>query len=116
MRDHSSAGEEESLAARRGTAKIILFLGESPLVKRLKGDGSRGALVLIGGPEAVKAFSAAGTSAAPAAAAATSSETPRAIEAATPRPAAAQKAAPSPPEGAAHRYFSAKTPTPTPHP
>jgi hypothetical protein len=111
-----AAGEEEFLIARRATARVILFLGDSPLVKRLKGDGSRGALVLVGGPEAIKAFAGAGTGAAPPAAVAPSSETPRAIEAATPRPTAAQKAAPSPPEGAVRRYFSAKTPTPTPAP
>ena len=110
-----AAGEEEFLVARRGTAKIILFLGESPLVKRLKGDGSRGALILIGGPEAVKAFAGAEMGAAPAAAAATSSEAPRPVEAATPRPTAARKAATSPPEGAVRRYFSARTPTPVPH-
>lgn len=109
-----AAGEEEFLAARRGTARVILFLGDSPLVKRLKGDGSRGALLLVGGPESVKAFAGAGTGAAPAAAASPSSESPRALEAATPRPTAAPRASPSAPEGAVGRYFSARTPTPTP--
>lgn len=109
-----AVGEEEFLASRRGTAKVILFLGDSPLLRRLKGDGSRGALILVGGPEALKALAVPQAPVPPAGAAAPSSETPRATEAATPGPTAARQAAPTPPESAVHRYFSARTPTPTP--
>ena len=107
-----SAGEEEFLVHHRSTARVILFLGDSPLVKRLKGDGSRGALILVGGAEAVRALAGAEAGAAPAAVA-PSSEKPRAAPTATPRPTAAQQAAPTTTEGAVHRYFSARTPTPT---
>ena len=107
-----AAGEEEFLVARRRTARVILFLGDSPLLRRLKGDGSRGALVLVGGPEAIKALAGTRTPEP----AAPSSETPRASEVATPRPTAAHESAPTPPESAVRRYFSAKTPTPTPAP
>jgi hypothetical protein len=103
-----AAGAEEFLAARRATAKAILFLGDSPLVKRLKKDGSRGALILIGGPEAVRALAAAGTVATPSA-----SETSRPGVAPTPQPTAAVRAAPTPAGSAVGRYFSAPTPTPT---
>ncbi len=111
-----AAGEEAFLVARRRTARVILFLGDSPLLRRLKGDGSRGALILVGGPEAVKALAGAQTAAPPEAAAAPSSDTPRATEVATPRPTAAQQAAPTPPESAVRRYFSPRSPTPTPAP
>lgn len=110
-----AAGEEAFLVHHRSTARAILFLGDSPLVKRLKGDGSRGALILVGGTEAVRALAGAETGAAPAAAA-PSSEKPRAVPTATPRPTAAQQAAPTTPESAVQRYFSARTPTPTPPP
>ncbi len=106
-----AAGEEEFLVARRGTARVILFLGESPLVKRLKGDGSRGALILVGGMEAIKGL--AGAEAGAPAVAAPAPERPRAVPVPTPRPTAAQQAAPTPQEGAVHRYFSARSPTPT---
>lgn len=109
-----AAGEEEFLVARRRTARVILFLGDSPLLRRLKGDGSRGALILFGGPEAVKALAGAQTPVSSEAAAAPSSETPRAAEAATPRPKTARPAAPATQESAVRRYFSAKTPTPAP--
>ena len=111
-----AAGEEAFLVARRRTARVILFLGDSPLLRRLKGDGSRGALVLVGGPEAVKALAGAQTPAPPEAAVSASSETPRATEVATPRPTAARQATPTtpPPENAVRRYFSAKSPTPSP--
>jgi hypothetical protein len=107
-----AAGEEEFLAARRKTAKVIFFLGDSPLVKRLKGDVSRGALILVGGPEALRTLAGADPSAVPPAAA-PASEKPRAPEPPTPPPAAAGQATPVPAESAVHRYFSAR-PTPTP--
>jgi hypothetical protein len=111
-----AAGEEEFLVARRKTAKVILFLGDSPLVKRLKGDGSRGALVLVGGPEALRTLAGAEPSAA-SPAAAVPSEKPRSLETPTPLPAVARQATPVPAESAVRRYFSAKpTPTPAPRP
>lgn len=106
------AGEEAFLVHLRSTARVILFLGDSPLVKRLKGDGSRDALILVGGTESVRALAGAETGAAPAAVA-PSSEKPRAVPTATPRPTAAQQAAPTPPASAVQRYFSPRTPTPT---
>jgi hypothetical protein len=108
-----AAGEEAFLVARRRTARVILFLGDSPLLRRLKGDGSRGALILVGGPETVKALIGAQTPAPPEAAAAPSSETPRATEVSPPRPTAAPQASPTPPASAVRRYFSARSPTPT---
>lgn len=108
-----AAGEEAFLVARRKTARVIFFLGDSPLLRRLKGDGSRGALILVGGPESVKALAGAQAPAPPEAAGAPSSETPRATEIATPRPTAARQATPTPPESAVRRYFSARSPTPT---
>ena len=110
-----AAGEEAFLVHHRSTARVILFLGDSPLVKRLKGDGSRGALILVGGTEAVRALAGAETGAAPAVVA-PSSEKARAVPIATPQPTAAQQAAPTTPESAVQRYFSARTPTPTPPP
>ncbi|HJW13871.1 MAG TPA: hypothetical protein VJ776_04195 [Thermoanaerobaculia bacterium] len=107
-----AAGEEEFLLARRKTAKVILFLGDSPLVKRLKGDGSRGALILVGGPEALRTLAGAEPGAAPPAAASLS-EKPRPLETPTPLPAAIRQATPVPAEGAVRRYFSVR-PTPTP--
>lgn len=107
-----AAGEEEFLVARRKTAKVILFLGDSPLVKRLKGDVSRGALILVGGPEALRTLAGADPSAVlPAAAPA--SEKPRSLETPTPLPAAARQATPVPDDSAVRRYFSGR-PTPTP--
>ncbi len=107
-----AAGEEEFLVARRKTAKVILFLGDSPLVKRLKGDGSRGALILVGGPEALRTLAGAEPSAAPAVAA-PPPEKSRSLETPTPLPAAARQATPVSDESAVRRYFSAR-PTPTP--
>jgi hypothetical protein len=107
-----ASGEEEFLAACRRTAKAILFLGDSPLLRRLKGDGSRGALILVGGPEAVGALAGAGTGVTPSVS--PSSETNRAVETATPKRASAGQTSRTPGESAVHRYFSAKTPTPTP--
>lgn len=108
-----AAGEEEFLMAHRKTARVILFLGDSPLLKRLKGDGTRGALLLVGGPQNVRALASA-TAGAPAAAA--SPEKPRAEAIPTARPTAPPQAAPTPAEGAVQRYFSAKKPTPVPTP
>jgi hypothetical protein len=108
-----AAGEEEFLMAHRTTARVILFLGDSPLLKRLKGDGTRGALLLVGGPQNVRALASA-ASGAPTAAA--SSEKPRAEAIPTARPTAPRQAVPTPAEGAVQRYFSAKKPTPAPTP
>jgi hypothetical protein len=107
-----AAGEEEFLIAHRKTARVILFLGDSPLVKRLKGNGSRGALLLVGGPQNVRALAA--EPAAPAAAA--SPEKTRADAIPTARPTAPPQAAATPAEGAVQRYFSARKPTPAPTP
>jgi len=109
-----AAGAEEFLAARRSSVRAILFLGDSPLVKRLKKDGSRGALILIGGPEAVRALAGAGTAATPSAAMPPSSapETSRTGAAPTPQPTGASRVA-TPTGSAVGRYFSAPTPTPT---
>jgi hypothetical protein len=96
-------GEEEFLLARRATARAILFLGESPLLARLKGDGSRGALVLVGGPEAIRALAGG-----PPPAASEPRETARPT--ATPRPSSPASSSESP----ARKYFTARTPTPTP--
>src|ERR1700693_5889887 len=106
-----AAGEEEFLVARRKTAKVILFLGDSPLVKRLKGDVSRGALILVGGPAALGTLEVADPSAVlPAAAPA--SEKPRSLETPTPLPAAARQATPVPDDSAVRRYFSGRPPPP----
>lgn len=109
-----AVGAEEFLAARRSTAKAILFLGDSPLVKRLKGDGSRGALILVGGPEAVKALAGGETDSVPGAALGTPA-TPSAISHPTP-PSMSPTRVSTPAEGAVRRYFSAKRVTPTPVP
>jgi hypothetical protein len=109
-----ASGEEEFLAARRKTARVILFLGDSPLLRRLKGDGSRGALLLVGGPEAIPALAGSAMGIAPAAALSPSSEAPRGAATATPRPTSARQGTPTPAESAVRRYFSARTPTPTP--
>jgi hypothetical protein len=105
-----AAGEEEFLIAHRKTARVILFLGDSPLLKRLKGDGSRGALLLVGEPQNIRALaeSPAGavSSAAP--------EKPRAAATPAARPTAPPHSASTPSEGAVQRYFSAKKPTPAP--
>ncbi len=105
-------GEEEFLSAHRKTARVILFLGDSPLLKRLKGDGSRGALLLVGGPQNVRALAEAPRSAAPAAA---SPEKPRAEAVPTARPTPPPRV-PTPSEGAVQRYFSPRKPTPAPTP
>ncbi len=108
-----AAGEEEFLLAHRKTARVILFLGDSPLLKRLKGDGSRGALLLVGGPQNVRALAEAHAGAA---AAAPTPEKPRAEAIPTARPTPPPQAATTPPEGAVQRYFSARKPTPAPTP
>lgn len=112
-----AAGAEDFLAARRTSARAILFLGDSPLVKRLKKDGSRGALILIGGPEAVRALAGAATVAAPSAAVALPSapETSRTGAAPTQQPTVAARVA-APTGSPVGRYFSAPTPTPAPSP
>ncbi len=108
-------GEQEFLSARRRTARAILFLGDSPLVSRLKGNGSRGALILVGKAESIAPL--AGATGAPASAMAEPgpSPTPRLPAViATPRPSS-----PTPrptPASAVQRYFSARRPTPTPPP
>ena len=107
-------GLEEFLASRRKTARAILFLGDSPLVKRLKGGESRGALILVGGPEAAKALTGAEPASAPASAA-PPPESARPSAAAA-QPASAREASPTPSGGAVSRYFSAPRPTPTPKP
>ncbi len=106
-----AAGEDEFLSAHRKTARVILFLGDSPLLRRLKGDGSRGALLLVGGPQNVRALAEAraGT-----AAAAPSPEKPRAEANPAARSTPPPQAATTPPQGAVQRYFSARTPTPAP--
>lgn len=107
-------GLEEFLAARRKTARAILFLGDSPLVKRLKGGEARGALVLVGGPEAVRAL--AGTEpGSPSTSLTPPPEAPRPSGAVS-QPTPPRESAPTPSGGAVSRYFSAPKPTPTPKP
>lgn len=104
-------GLEEFLAARRRTARVILLLGESPLARRLKGGESRGALILVGGPEAVRALTGVESPAA----SSSPGEAPRAAPP-PPAPPSPREASPTPAGGAVSRYFSAPRPTPTPKP
>lgn len=108
-------GLEEFLASRRKTSRAILFLGDSPLVKRLKGGEARGALVLVGGPEAVRALMGAGSASTPAAARSQAPEASRPSGTAAPQ-AAPPEPAQTPSGSAVSRYFSAPKPTPTPKP
>jgi hypothetical protein len=108
-------GLEEFLAERRKTARAILFLGDSPLVKRLKGSELRGALVLVGGPEAVRALVGAESASTPPASLTPPPDSPRPSGAVSQAPAP-REPAPTPAGGAVSRYFSAPRPTPTPKP
>jgi hypothetical protein len=111
-------GLAEFLAARREQTAAFLFLGDSALVSRLKADG-KGAIVLIGGPEAIAPLLATLPKSRPGDAAArpaTSAPTPVSSPSPTPTsgPSRAVAPAPSPSAGTFDRYFSGPTPTPTP--
>jgi hypothetical protein len=109
--------EEAFLAERRKTARAILLPPGSPVGDRLKGMGG-GALLLVGGPEAIAPV-LEGIARSPGAE--PPAPRPAPVAAPTPRPAPATPAAtPKRPAGGRvfDRYFSSSrtTPTPTPTP
>jgi hypothetical protein len=99
-------GLEEFLRSRRAGARAIVFLGDSPLLARLAAGEERGAALLLGKPESLRAL-VGGTPA------------PAASAAATPARAASEVTpTPTPTSGKTRvfdRYFSGgASPTPTP--
>jgi hypothetical protein len=105
------AEAEQFLRARKRTARVIFFVGNSPLAGRLKSAGGGGALLLVGQLDALRAL--LDTRAAPGAAAADA-------PAPAPPPTTTPTAAPRERRGVFDSYFSSErakaTPSPTPTP
>ncbi len=103
---------EDFFLGRRGSARAILLPGGSPIVKRLKEEGSRGALILVGGVESIPALLGAVSPT-------TSGEAPAGVtrRPATTSPPPAPTATPAPSGNVFDRYFSSSGPSvPSPSP
>jgi hypothetical protein len=104
----AETGLEEFLRSRRASARAIVFLGDSPLLARLAAGKERGAALLLGKPESLRAL--VGGTPAPAPAASVTATPARAAAEVTPTP--------TPTSGKTRvfdRYFSGgASPTPTP--
>jgi hypothetical protein len=107
------AEAEQFLRARKRTARVIFFVGDSPLAGRLKSNGGGGALLLVGQLDVLRVL--LDTRAAPGAAAADAH-----APAPAPPPTTTPTAAPRERRGVFDRYFSSEranaTPSPTPTP
>jgi hypothetical protein len=109
----AETGLEEFLRSRRAGARAIVFLGDSPLLARLAAGKERGAALLLGKPESLRALIGGTPPPAP------SVPTSQAGATATPARAPAEVTpTPTPTSGKTRvfdRYFSrGASPTPTP--
>jgi hypothetical protein len=101
----AETGLEEFLRSRRAGARAIVFLGDSPLLARLAAGKERGAALLLGKPESLRAL-VGGTPPQAAGATATPARAPAEV---TPTPTPTGKTR------VFDRYFSGgASPTPTP--
>lgn len=113
--------EEAFLLDRRRTAKAILLPSGSRLADRLRGEGSGGALIFLGGSDSIAALldalgGAAATRPAAPVTAAAARPTPNIPSSATPSEASPAGTATPAAARVFDRYFSSSRPTPSPTP